>query len=270
MVRIKTYPVTRRRSAGAFTLVELLVVIGIIAVLISLLLPALNKAREQANAVACASNMRQIVMAQVMYTNENRQLLIDPPRIGQSYPGTNAQLRSLAYYSPQAGQIDYDHGAFWPFITASTNTVNGSYPRARERIFNCPSDIDNRNYAFGVTRNFSYSWNGELSPDLLPTQPSVRKFTQIVHASHKILLVEERLPNDGYAFIDQATWSAADNPAYRHNHAAVFGFADGHVERLAPQDLGFTNVMVNNLNATEVPKYPKIQESYFNLKYGAD
>jgi prepilin-type N-terminal cleavage/methylation domain-containing protein len=68
-----------------FTLVELLVVIGIIAVLVGILLPVLGRARESANRVACASNLRQITIASIAYANENKGAL-PPPRFDDGNP----------------------------------------------------------------------------------------------------------------------------------------------------------------------------------------
>jgi prepilin-type processing-associated H-X9-DG protein len=66
----------RDRAAAAFTLVELLVVIGIIAVLVGILLPSLNKAREHAKTVQCLSNLKQIAMAALSYSAINKGVVV--------------------------------------------------------------------------------------------------------------------------------------------------------------------------------------------------
>ena len=107
---------TSRKTVGAFTLVELLVVIGIIGLLISFLLPMLSKARENSNRTACLSNLRQLGAGMIIYANAHRDRLPNANPVGKakSYDPTNQVLTDFA----------------------------AAYLEGSGRVFHCPSDRD--------------------------------------------------------------------------------------------------------------------------------
>lgn len=107
----------------AFTLVELLVVIGSVAILIAMLLPALNKAREAANIVTCASNVRQIGLAAQMYANDYNDVI---PNFGITNPITGAWT--------------WWPGLLEPYVSGKPVNTNDATTPGISRVFLCPTD----------------------------------------------------------------------------------------------------------------------------------
>jgi prepilin-type N-terminal cleavage/methylation domain-containing protein/prepilin-type processing-associated H-X9-DG protein len=120
------------RPAG-FTLVELLVVIGIIALLISILLPALGKAKEQGNTIKCLSNMRQLGLAASAYTVNNKGCLLPSDVQDAKFPV------SLSYQ---------DVSESWPtilvadkYVTYPQDVTSTTQPPGIDTVFRCPSGV---------------------------------------------------------------------------------------------------------------------------------
>ncbi|HET6247806.1 MAG TPA: prepilin-type N-terminal cleavage/methylation domain-containing protein [Tepidisphaeraceae bacterium] len=257
---------SRRASAG-FTLVELLVVIGIIAVLVALLFPAISMVRRQANMTTCASNMRQIGLAMAAYAHDNNDRLFnmrdysrwtDPTNKGKQINPWNADAYWGVPYSaygaemkvfncPSArdlggGSSDSD-GTFAAGFVYTCYSINGYGGRwsgfssaTRQKLFGSPAPAcalfeEDPATATSVSAGDA-EWIGRPIP-------------HITHGDHLIVVQEAYetvLDGNGDTFIAWYQWTPPNHypdESYewlRHDNASNVLFADWHVGRLTRSD----------------------------------
>lgn len=232
------------QPASGFTLIELLVVIAVIAVLASLLLPALSNAKARAHRTTCMSNLKQLQLAWLMYAHDQDDQLPPNGRDTAQPPRTD-----LEFWWAQ-GTLDYDPGNSDNGNTALLLDEKyarlGPYAQSAA-IFRCPSD---RTQAMlngsSVPRVRSYSMNCHIgaliycfSPPPIPIGP--QKLTELRDPSQQFIFIEEHPDSIGFIsfWVDVGIGPSAkiaSYPAAYHERGANLSFADGHVEYHRWQD----------------------------------
>ncbi|MBC8106315.1 MAG: prepilin-type N-terminal cleavage/methylation domain-containing protein [Anaerolineae bacterium] len=208
---------TVRQFRRAFTLVEVLVVVGIISVLIAILLPTLARAREQSKSLVCQSNMRQWSQAALMYANENNGWL---PRRGQGAQPTSQIDRPSDWFN-----------ALPPIMRTKMyveRVAEKRIPRPGDgSIWSCPSAIDGGQKCF-----FSYAMNMRLSTwqAALPD-----RINRIGPWATVVFLAEGA---GEYCSVLPSANPYTAVARHGNNRRANLGFLDGHVASYTGAEIG--------------------------------
>jgi prepilin-type N-terminal cleavage/methylation domain-containing protein/prepilin-type processing-associated H-X9-DG protein len=259
-----------KKANRGFTLIELLVVIAIIAILAALLIPALSKAKQQAQGASCVNNLKQLTLAWSLYNTDFRDHFVTNGNNGDSPGGTaNAPNRTDPQWVPDdmsSGAAVAGEQISLPWLQAGLlySYVGSPGP------YHCPADPSSYRDGVvfplgggGTNRVRSVSMNAWINPSPDAYSSYAEPYPYRVYTKTGDLTMPG--PANTWLLIDESPWSINDGyfleipseiawidiPASYHNHACGMSYCDGHA-----QIKHWTDLTVINAHAGGGPGSP--------------